>query len=236
MPVGCDRRLSKHYEPRQIHVFGFKSGHSWIRSSHEDRPSLPKSLNGQNLPSDVRLVRLFRMGPQVRKADRAFFKERRTMYARISAFLVMLAFAFSGVAAAQETTGSSGGQVVDAQGLAVPGASVTVTGPQGARTVVTDGEGRFAAPFLTPGVYTVRVELQGFKASEQKDIQVSLSQRREVNVKLETGGLTETVQVTGSAPILDTRSTTTGAVLDTASLANIPVGRTFAQALYLTPG
>jgi hypothetical protein len=176
------------------------------------------------------------MGSQERKTDRAFFKERRTMYARISAFLVMLAFAFTGVAAAQETTGSIGGQVVDAQGLAVPGASVTITGPQGARTVVTDGEGRFAAPFLTPGVYTVRVELQGFKASEQKDIQVSLSQRREVNVKLETGGLTETVQVTGSAPILDTRSTTTGAVLDTASLANIPVGRTFAQALYLTPG
>jgi len=65
---------------------------------------------------------------------------------------------------------------------------------------------------------------------------VSLSQRREINVKLETGGLTETVQVTGSAPIIDTRSTTTGAVLDTASLNTLPVGRTFAQATYLTPG
>jgi hypothetical protein len=158
------------------------------------------------------------------------------MYARISAFLVALALAVTGTAAAQETTGSIGGQVVDAQGLAVPGASVTVDGPQGARTIVTDGEGRFAAPFLTPGRYTVRVELQGFKASEQKDIQVSLSQRREVNVKLEAGGVTETVQVTGATPILDTRSTTTGAVLDTAALASIPVGRTFAQALYLTPG
>jgi Carboxypeptidase regulatory-like domain/TonB-dependent Receptor Plug Domain len=159
------------------------------------------------------------------------------MYARISAVLVALVLTFTtGLAAAQETTGSLGGQVVDAQGLAIPGASVTVTGPQGARTIVTDAEGRYAAPFLTPGVYNVRVELQGFKAAEQKDIQVTLSQRREVNVKLEAGGITETVQVTGGAPIIDTRSTTTGAVLDTASLANIPVGRTFAQALYLTPG
>jgi len=116
--------------------------------------------------------------------DRAF-KEKRTMYARISAVLVALVLTFTtGLAAAQETTGSLGGQVVDAQGLAIPGASVTVTGPQGARTIVTDAEGRYAAPFLTPGVYNVRVELQGFKAAEQKDIQVTLSQRREVNVKL----------------------------------------------------
>jgi hypothetical protein len=158
------------------------------------------------------------------------------MYARISAFLVALALAVTGVAAAQEITGSIGGQVVDAQGLAVPGASVTITGTQGVRTIATDGEGRFAAPFLTPGLYTIRVELQGFKASEQKDIQVSLGGRREVNVKLEAGGLTETVQVTGATPLIDTSSTTTGAVLDTAALSNIPVGRTFAQALYLTPG
>src|SRR6188472_1242689 len=111
------------------------------------------------------------------------------MYARIGAFLVALVLASSSLAAAQETTGSIGGQVVDAQGLTVPGASVTVTGPQGARTSVTDGDGRFVAPFLTPGAYTVRVELQGFKVSEQKDIQVTLSQRREVNVKLEAGGV-----------------------------------------------
>src|SRR5215213_6300717 len=154
------------------------------------------------------------------------------MYARISAFLVALALAVTGVAAAQEITGSIGGQVVDAQGLAVPGASITITGPQGTRTTVSDAEGRYSAPFLTPGVYSICVELQGFKASEQKDIQVTLSQRREVNMKLEAGGLTETVQVTGQAPIIDTRSTTTGAILDTAALSNIPVGRTFAQALY----
>jgi cytochrome oxidase Cu insertion factor (SCO1/SenC/PrrC family) len=73
------------------------------------------------------------------------------MSARISAFLVALALAVTGLAAAQETTGSIGGTVVDAQGLAVPGATVTVTGPQGARTSVTDAAGHYVAPFLTPG-------------------------------------------------------------------------------------
>jgi hypothetical protein len=158
------------------------------------------------------------------------------MSARISAFLVALALAVTGLAAAQETTGSIGGTVVDAQGLAVPGATVTVTGPQGARTSVTDAAGHYVAPFLTPGVYGVRVELQGFKAAEQKDIQVSLSQRREINLKLEAGGLTETVQVVGSAPVIDTRSTTVGGVLDSETLNRLPVGRSLASTLYLVPG
>jgi len=158
------------------------------------------------------------------------------MYARITGLLLAFAVVATGVAAAQETTGSIGGQVVDAQGLPIPGATVTVTGPQGSLTVVTNADGRYVAPFLTPGVYAIKAELQGFKTYEQRDINVSLSQRREVNVKLDTGVLTEVIQVVGVAPILDARSTTTGAVLDTAALAAIPVGRTFAQATYLTPG
>ena len=158
------------------------------------------------------------------------------MYARMSAFLVAFALAVTGLAIAQETTGSLQGQVTDPQGLAVPGATVTVTGPQGARTFVTDAEGRWVAPFLALGTYTVRVELQGFKAAEQQSVQVSLGQRREVNLRLETGGLTETVQVTGAAPIIDTRSTTVGGVLDSEQLARLPVNRSLAGSLYVVPG
>ena len=158
------------------------------------------------------------------------------MYARISAFLVAFAVAVTGLAAAQETTGSIAGQVTDPQGLAVPGATVTISGPQGSRTFVTDAEGRYVAPFLTPAVYTVRVELQGFKAAEQPQVQVSLAQRREVNVRLETGGLTETVQVTSAAPVIDVRSTTVGGVLDSEQLARLPIGRSLAATLYVVPG
>ena len=60
------------------------------------------------------------------------------------------------LASAQETTtGSIAGRVVDAQGLAVPGATVTLTTPQGPRTFTTDADGAFFAPFLTPGTYDV---------------------------------------------------------------------------------
>jgi hypothetical protein len=158
------------------------------------------------------------------------------MYARISAFLAAFALALTGLASAQETTGSVAGQITDPQGLAVPGATITVTGPQGARTYPTDAEGRFIAPFLTPGIYTVRAELQGFKASEQQNVQVQLGARREVNLRLETGGLTETVQVLGAALVIDVRSTTVGGVLDSEQLQRLPVGRSLSDTLYLVPG
>ena len=115
---------------------------------------------------------------------------------RTSAILLALLFALAGVASAQETTGTLSGKLTDTQGLAVPGATVTVTGPQGAKTFVTDADGRFNAPFLTPGIYGVRAELQGFKATDIKALTVQLGQTTDVSIKMEVGGLTETVEVT----------------------------------------
>jgi len=140
-------------------------------------------------------------------------------------------------ALAQETTGSVRGRVVDAQGLAVPGVTVTTTGPQGAKTTVTDAEGRFSIPFLTPGVYSVRAELQGFKAVQQNNVTVSLGQAVDLpGLKMEVGGLTETVQVTASSPIVDTSSTTTGAVLSSDMFSRVPIGRRLSDTLYMAPG
>src|SRR5712691_8334970 len=158
------------------------------------------------------------------------------MHARISALLLAFVLALTGLAAAQETTGTISGRLLDAQGLAVPGATVTVTGPQGARTVVTDSTGRFVAPFLTPGAYSLRAELQGFKAVEQKDIVVRLGQTADFNLKMEVGGLTETVEVTGASPVIDTQTTTAGANLNSAMLSRLPVGRSLAETLYVAPG
>ena len=108
--------------------------------------------------------------------------------------LLLVILLASGISAlAQETTGTIKGRIVDAQGLAVPGATVTVSGSQGSKTTVTDSEGRFSIPFLTPGTYAVRAELQGFKAVEQKDLAVSLGQTVDIPLKMDVGGLTETV-------------------------------------------
>ena len=158
------------------------------------------------------------------------------MYARISAFLAACALACTSIASAQEIGGSISGRVLDQQKLAVPGVTVTATGPQGSRSAVTDADGRYQIPFLTPGNYDVRAELQGFKAFEQKGITVRLGQVAEVPVSMQVGGVAETISVTAETPLINTRSTTIGNVMDTDTLRNFPVGRTFAQTLYLTPG
>jgi Carboxypeptidase regulatory-like domain/TonB-dependent Receptor Plug Domain len=157
----------------------------------------------------------------------------RTRYLALLLFGLTL---LSSSVGAQGTTGQIVGRIVDAQGLAVPGATVTVSGPQGAKTIATSADGRFNVPFLTPGVYSVKAELQGFKAVEQKDINVSLGGTSEVALKMDVGGVTETVQVTGAVRTIDTATTTIGATLSTDQLADLPVGRRVADVMYLAPG
>jgi len=152
------------------------------------------------------------------------------------ATILAVLLASAGAASAQETTGTIRGRAVDSQGLAVPGATVTATGPQGTKSGITDADGRFSIPFLTPGPYEVQVQLQGFKTFDQKNITVSLGQAVDLPVKMEVGGLTETVNITATAPIIDTTSTTTGAVLSSEMFTQVPVGRRLSDTLYMAPG
>jgi outer membrane receptor protein involved in Fe transport len=152
-------------------------------------------------------------------------------------FAVACVLVVTSLAQAQETTtGSIAGRVVDAHGLAVPGATVTVVTPQGPRLFTTDADGQFFAPFLTPGQYEVKVELQGFRPLNRGGLDVRLGQRLELPLTLTVGALTESVNVTASAPVVDTSSTTTGAVIDSETLSRLPVGRRFSDTLYLAPG
>src|SRR5918999_6541996 len=138
--------------------------------------------------------------------------------------------------AAQVTTGTITGRVIDAQELVTPGATVTVTGDQGSRIAITDSEGRFTAPFLTPGTYAVRGELQGFKPHELQDVEVRLGQTTDVALTLTVETVTETIVVTGTAPVIDPTTTTTGVNLDIETLNQIPIGRRFSDTLFIAPG
>ena len=97
---------------------------------------------------------------------------------------VLLVFAAT-AAHAQQTTGTISGRVIDAQGLVIPGVTVTVKGEQGIKTAVTDADGRFTVPFLTPGAYAIHAELQGFKAVDRDGVDVHLGQTVDVPVTLE---------------------------------------------------
>ena len=151
----------------------------------------------------------------------------------IAAFIT---FSFVNRAFAQDTTGTISGRIVDAQGLALPGATVTVTGSQGIKTGVSDNEGRFTVPFLTPGAYAVRVELQGFMPVDRSDIQVRLGQTVAVPLTMQIGAVEESIQVVSASAPVDTTSATIGAILDSDTLSRLPVGRRFSDTLYLAPG
>ncbi|MEZ5320394.1 MAG: TonB-dependent receptor, partial [Vicinamibacterales bacterium] len=137
---------------------------------------------------------------------------------------------------AQETTGTLTGRIVDAQGLAVPGATVTVTGGQGVKTVTSDSQGRFTVPFLTPGSYAVKAVLTGFTPAERSGVIVSIGKPAEVSLQLEIGTVTESVSVTAGADLISPTNTTTGTTLSSEQLQQVPVGRTVSDALYLAPG
>ena len=149
-----------------------------------------------------------------------------------------LVLATVGVATAQETTsGSIAGLIVDAQGAAVPGATVTLRSTQGTKTLVTDSTGRFFAPFLTPGTYAVKVELTGFSPVEQKNIDVRLGQRLELDLHAEgrrrpggRRGRRRRARSSTPPPPPSAASSTAE------TLKRLPVGRNFTDTLYLVPG
>lgn len=154
---------------------------------------------------------------------------------RFVAVLFALLASGAGASAQETTTGSIGGRVVDSQGLAMPGAAVDVVSGQGTRNFVTDGAGRFVAPFLVPGPHTVRVRLQGFRTVEQGPVDVRLGQRVEVTVTL-VAGLEETIEVIGATSAIDVSSTTAGTNVDGNALTQLPLSRRLTDVTYIAPG
>jgi hypothetical protein len=153
----------------------------------------------------------------------------------IAAAAVALAWAGWGWAQ-QPITGAISGRVTDESGAALPGATVTLTSGQGASAHVTDGGGRFIAPYLTPGTYTVRVELTGFGAVERDNVEVRLGQRVELAFSLPVGTFAEVVDVKGASPVIDLSSASASTSLNGSFLSQVPVGRALGDILYLAPG
>src|SRR5688572_31195098 len=114
----------------------------------------------------------------------------------VAAWLCLCATA----AMAQVPTGTISGKVVDQDGGAVPGATVTATSPnlQGERTVVTSEFGDYAIPLLPPGDYTLTFVLSGFQ-NVMRTIAIAPTQIVSLDVALAIGGLTESVTVLGNA-------------------------------------
>jgi outer membrane receptor protein involved in Fe transport len=133
------------------------------------------------------------------------------------------------------TTGTIEGTVVDINGAAVPGVTVTVTSPNliTPQTAVTNDEGRYRLLNLPPGRYTVAVAAsQGFAEFRQENVEVNLSRTSSVEVRLQPAGTTASITVTDtSGAAVDVASNTTGTNVSTDQFSNFPTTRTV-QGLY----
>ena len=142
--------------------------------------------------------------------------------------LAMLAVLIAAPSFAQRDMGTLLGVVTDPSGAAVPGATITITEDATGITdrVESDATGNFIRPLLKPGTYTIAAESEGFKRSVQTGIQLQSSSRIQANFVLEIGAVTETIEVAGLPPALQTESTQMGGTLEARQTTELPLGGT----------
>ena len=143
-------------------------------------------------------------------------------------------------AAGQATTSTVAGTVKDAQGGVIPGATVTLISEGRGTTfnTVSSESGDFVVPNIPGDTYTVRVEMDGFKTSERKGVTVSPGERAAVGtIVIEVGALSETVTVTGAAPMIQAQTGDRSFVVSTESVESLPVAnRNYAAYAQMVPG
>jgi len=125
---------------------------------------------------------------------------------------------------AQDNRATLGGRVIDQQNAVIPGITVVVTSNDTRirQSTVTNNQGEWWILFLNPGRYSISVGAQGFKTSERQDIELQTADIKQIDIALELGSSAETVTVTAAAPLIDTTSATSGTVISTEQLLEMP--------------
>ena len=157
----------------------------------------------------------------------------------ILAMIVLCALVAPSIALAQQTSGNINGRIVDAQGAAVPGVTVTAKSSQTGftRTDVSDGEGIYRLTSMPVGAYDVTAELSGFSTFSRKDVVVNVAQTTDLNVELKLAGVSESVNVTAEQPMVKTSDSSVGGVVDVTKIESLPLnGRQFANLAATIPG
>ena len=157
---------------------------------------------------------------------------------RITSLLAVLVFS-AHFALAQVSTGTISGVVKDATGAVVPAATVKVTNLETgiARTLSTDEQGRYNAPNLSLGDYEVQAEMSGFLVEVRRGIRLTVGRQAVVDFALRVGSVTERIEVTGEAPLVESRSSTLGNLVDDRTMRDLPLnGRSYDQLALLQTG
>jgi Carboxypeptidase regulatory-like domain len=127
-------------------------------------------------------------------------------------------------AGAQTQTGTIEGKVTDPQGAVLPGVTVTLTGPRGAQSVVTDADGTYRFVGVQPWPsYSLKSELSGFLAQEVQTVAVGMGTTATVDFALKLAGVSETVDVRATASAIDVKSAATDTRLSPQMLTQMPI-------------
>ena len=140
---------------------------------------------------------------------------------------------------AQTTTGRIVGTVADQTGALIPGVEVMVRNPGTGltRTVITNESGTYIVPVLPPAVYQVEATLPGFRREVRSGVTVSVDAAIRLDFTLAVGQVTEVVEVTADAPLLQSESASLGQVIDSRKVTAIPLNRRhFMSLTVLTTG
>ncbi|MBL8293762.1 MAG: carboxypeptidase regulatory-like domain-containing protein, partial [Bryobacterales bacterium] len=142
-------------------------------------------------------------------------------------------------ASAQTTSTEVLGVVRDPSGSMIAGAGVTLTRQETGevRRATTNSEGLYTFPLIEPGTYRVNVEMSGFRATVVNDINVVLQQRARVDVTLEIGDLSQKVEVTAEARLLNTEDAAVGQNIESKRIVDIPIAyRNVGHLALMVPG
>src|SRR6266576_3264055 len=145
----------------------------------------------------------------------------------------------AGSAFAQEVTASITGTVTDPSGAAVGGATVTAKSVERGLTyaAATNDSGLYRIAQLPAGTYELRVEKPGFATSSHPAFVLTVNQVARIDVAMKVGQVSETVEVTGAAPVLETDVTQVDTVINAATNDNLPLAaRNYVQLTLLSPG
>ncbi len=165
---------------------------------------------------------------------------RLVMRAPLVALVLTLLLCLSQASSGQAVNGTLLGTVNDATGAAVSNAKVvaTQTSTGAIHESLTNESGNYTIPDLQPGPYSVAVEAPGFKKALQENIVLASNSSTRVDVDLQTGNVTETIQVTTAPPLLQTDRADITTKIETEQVLDMPLGtnRNFQSLINLVPG
>jgi hypothetical protein len=150
---------------------------------------------------------------------------RRHSPALLTSLLAALLLVAAAPAFAQSNFGSLRGQVTDANGAAIAGATVRIVdaGTNATVTLTTGEDGGYVAPSLRPVTYNVTAEAKGYKRTTVSGVKVDTAKDSGLDITLEPGEVTDTVNVTGDAPLVQTETGTVTRTVDQRTIVDVPL-------------